>query len=97
MGKRDKLQPDEISAFLGSHAGWSVDGDALTRTFEHPSYPAGVAFAVEVAFAAEKRDHHPDLHLGFRKTTVRWTTHDAGGITALDTELAETSDRLHRG
>jgi 4a-hydroxytetrahydrobiopterin dehydratase len=97
MGKRDKLQPNELSGFLGSHPGWSVDGDALVRTFEHSSYAAGVAFAVELAFAAEKRDHHPDLHLGWRKTTVRWTTHDSRGITGVDVELAETSDRLHRG
>jgi 4a-hydroxytetrahydrobiopterin dehydratase len=51
---------------------------------------------VRLAFAAEKRDHHPDLHVLWGRVRVDWSTHDAGGITALDTELAEIADRIYQ-
>ncbi len=64
------------------------------RTFSFDSYAAGIAFVVRLGFAAEARDHHPDLHVGFRKVKVAWSTHDAGGITALDTEMAARAEAL---
>jgi 4a-hydroxytetrahydrobiopterin dehydratase len=67
---------------------------ALGRTFRFPDYPAGIAFAVRVGFAAEARNHHPDLHIGWARVQVLWSTHDAGGITALDAEMAEQTDTL---
>lgn len=97
MRKRQQLSDDAIATFLAAHPGWETQGEALVRTFTFDDYPAGVAFAVRVAFAAEKHDHHPELHLGYRKVTASWSTHDAGGITVLDTELCEICDRLHQG
>lgn len=97
MSKRDKLTGEAIEAFVSTRAGWAAEGGALTRTFAFADYSAGIAFTVRLAFAAEKRDHHPDLHVGWRKVTVAWSTHDAGGITALDTEMAELSDKLFQG
>lgn len=49
---------------------------------------------MRVGLAAEKRDHHPDIELGWGRARVVWTTHDQRGVTALDTELAETTDAL---
>jgi 4a-hydroxytetrahydrobiopterin dehydratase len=97
MRKRDLLDSPAIADFLATHPGWSVAGDALCKTYLFTDYPSGVAFTLRVAFAAEKRDHHPDLHLGYRKVEVSWTTHDRGGITTMDTELAELCDQLHVG
>ena len=97
MTKRDLLSDTAISEFLTSHPGWERDGGALARTFAFDSYAAGIAFVVKVGFAAEARDHHPDLFVGWRKVKVAWSTHDAGGITALDTELAARCDELARG
>jgi len=106
MGKREKLSDQAIAAFLGSHPGWErVPGadpesphppGALVRTFAFDDYAAGIAFAVRVGFAAEARDHHPDLLVGWRRVRVAWSTHDAGGVTALDTEMAERTDALAR-
>ena len=45
-------------------------------------------------YAAEKRDHHPDMELGWGKAKVAWSTHDAGGLTQLDLDLAETTEKL---
>jgi 4a-hydroxytetrahydrobiopterin dehydratase len=95
MSKRDKLSAQAIAAFVASHPGWEHKGDALLKTFAFSDYPGGIAFTVRAGFAAEKRDHHPDLFVGYGKVEVRWTTHDAGGITALDTEMAELCDRIH--
>ena len=73
----------------------AANGDALVQgRFSFEAYEDGLAFAVRVGFAAEKRDHHPDLHVGWRKVEVVWTTHDAGGITGLDIEMAEASDKI---
>lgn len=96
MGNRAKLSDEAIDAFVAAHTGWERVGDALARTFAFDSYAAGIAFVVRVGFAAEARDHHPDLVVGWRKVKVAWSTHDAGGITALDTEMADRTDGLAR-
>ncbi len=99
MGKREKLSDEAVQAFLAGHPGWARvtgEADALTRTFTFDDYAAGIAFAVRLGFAAEAKNHHPDLHIGWRRVQVVWSTHDAGGITALDTEMAERTDALAR-
>jgi 4a-hydroxytetrahydrobiopterin dehydratase len=96
MSKREKLSDEAIGAFLGAHPGWERAEGALARTFAFDSYAAGIAFVVRVGFAAEARDHHPDLAVGWRKVRVAWSTHDAGGVTALDTEMAELTEQLAR-
>ena len=95
MSKREKLSDEAVVAFVANHPGWERVEDALVRTFTFADYGAGIAFAVRVGFTAEKRDHHPDLIVRYRKVEVRWTTHDAGGITVLDIEMAEHCDRVH--
>jgi 4a-hydroxytetrahydrobiopterin dehydratase len=103
MSNQDKLSDAAIEAFIAAHAGWGrVQGaqgspPSLARTFSFDDYAAGIAFVVKVAFAAEAKNHHPDLVVGYARVDVAWSTHDAGGITALDTELAEQTDKLARG
>jgi 4a-hydroxytetrahydrobiopterin dehydratase len=97
MSKRERLSEEAVEEFVGSHPGWGrAPGGALARTYTFGDYAAGIAFAVQVGFAAEGRDHHPDLHIGWRRVQVVWSTHDAGGVTALDTEMAERTDALAR-
>lgn len=91
---REKLGDDAVKAFVEAHDGWVASGAALRRAYRFATYGEGVAFAVAVAFAAEKRNHHPDLHIGYGSVEVVWTTHDAGGVTRLDLEMAEVSDSL---
>ena len=95
MGKREKLSDPAIMAFVASHPGWEREGEALVKTFAFADYPGGLAFAVRVGFAAERRSHHPDLRVGYREVEVTWSTHDQGGVTALDSEMAELCDQLH--
>jgi 4a-hydroxytetrahydrobiopterin dehydratase len=97
MTTREKLSEEAISAFLTATPGWERRDGALARTFSFRDYGAGVAFAVRVALAAERRDHHPDIRLSWGQVNVAWSTHDAGGITALDVEMAKRTEELYAG
>ncbi len=84
-----------IDAWLATHEGWAREGlSVLVKEFTFKDYAAGLAFVVRIACLAEKRDHHPDIELRWGKVKVRWTTHDAGGITRLDLEMAEATSQL---
>jgi 4a-hydroxytetrahydrobiopterin dehydratase len=67
---------------------------ALERTFELPSFRDAIAFVGRVAELAEEANHHPDIAISYKKVTLRWTTHSAGGLTDLDYELASRTDAL---
>jgi 4a-hydroxytetrahydrobiopterin dehydratase len=67
---------------------------ALERTFELPSFRDAIAFVGRVADLAEEANHHPDIAISYKKVTLRWTTHSAGGLTDLDYELASRTDAL---
>ena len=74
--------------------GWIDSQGALERTFELPSFREAIAFVDRVADLAEEANHHPDIAISYKKVTLRWTTHSAGGITDLDYELASRTDGL---
>ncbi len=88
----DLLSDDEIDAQLPD--GWERDGDEIVRTFEFDSYLEGVGFAAGAGGLAEEAFHHPDMRIGWREVEVRLTTHDAGGITENDTDLAARFNEL---
>jgi 4a-hydroxytetrahydrobiopterin dehydratase len=88
-----KLSDIEIQRSLGARSGWTRRGNALTRTFEFPTFPEAIAFVNRVAEVAEKMDHHPDVDIRYTKVTCTLSTHSAGGITAKDFTLAEEIDR----
>jgi 4a-hydroxytetrahydrobiopterin dehydratase len=89
-----RLDQATVDGRLVSLPGWARRGDALVRVFTFPSFPEAMAFATLLAFDAERRDHHPDLHISFRKVTVTWTTHSEGGLTEKDLVGAAESDRI---
>ncbi len=103
MSRPKRLTEDAISAWMSTHPGWervkagAAGADALACTFRFDDFGAALGFVVRVGCAAEKRDHHPDVELGWGRARVIWSTHDAGGITELDLELAEKSSALARG
>ncbi len=86
------LSDDEISAQLP--ANWDRDGDEIVRTYEFDSYLEGVGFAAGAGGLAEEAFHHPEITIGWQEVEVRLTTHDAGGITANDIDLAERLNDL---
>jgi len=88
----DVLTDDEVDRRAPD--GWARDGDAITRTYEFDDYLAGVAFATDVAEVAEEEFHHPAIEIGYETVTVTFTTHEAGGVTGQDLEMAELCDEL---
>ncbi|WP_395751155.1 4a-hydroxytetrahydrobiopterin dehydratase [Prosthecobacter sp.] len=83
------LDEDAIKRGLGTLSeNWVVEGRELVREFRFPSYMAGIEFVRRIAVLAEAMNHHPDLLVGWRKVKVRLSTHSAGGLTALDFDLA---------
>jgi 4a-hydroxytetrahydrobiopterin dehydratase len=75
-------------------AAWAEVDGALERELELESFRAAIDFVVRLADLAEREDHHPDIAVSYRRVTVRWTTHSAGGVTDRDRELAALTDGL---
>jgi 4a-hydroxytetrahydrobiopterin dehydratase len=73
---------------------WDESGGALERAFEFASFPDAIAFVNRLAELAERENHHPDMLVSYRRVTVRWTTHSAGGITDRDRALAGETGKL---
>jgi 4a-hydroxytetrahydrobiopterin dehydratase len=93
--KRDRLTDAEIGTALTSLPGWRRDGERIRRDFEFADFVAALGFIAQVGALAERADHHPDLTNVYNKVTIVLSTHDAGGITAMDTALAaEISARV---
>jgi 4a-hydroxytetrahydrobiopterin dehydratase len=83
----DVLADDEVEDRLPE--GWSIDGDEITRTFEFDDYMKGVNFAQLTGEIAEAQFHHPEIRIRYKEVEVRVTSHEAGGITEQDLEMAE--------
>lgn len=95
MGPVVTLDDAALAAELASLPGWRMDGEALVRTFRRRDWRDAISFVNLVAEEAERRDHHPDISIaGYRNVTFRLTSHDSGGITRRDVNLAERIDEL---
>ena len=88
------LSDEDRHAFLFGHEGWSIDGEVLSKTFSHGSFAAAVGFVAAVGVLAERAFHHPDIDIRYSKVTIALTTHDAGGLTDKDTDLATQIEQL---
>ena len=91
---REKLSKDAIADALAAD-GWALaaDGASITRTFIFKNFSEAFGFMTRVALAAEKLDHHPDWSNVYKTVEVKLNTHDAGGLTELDFELAKRMNR----
>ena len=85
---RTKLSDEEISAGLASLPHWSVQDGKLHRAYKFPDFAHAMGFMATCAPLIEKMDHHPEWANVYNRVTVLLTTHDSGGITKRDLELA---------
>ena len=90
----DLLSETGMAAELATVPGWAREGAGIGRTFTFGRYMDGIRFVQQVAELAEACNHHPDIHIGWRKVTLHLTTHSKGGLTGLDFELARAVDGL---
>jgi 4a-hydroxytetrahydrobiopterin dehydratase len=94
---RTLLSEEALHAFLVAHPLWKREAQTLLRTYAFGAFLHGIEFVRQVAELAEARNHHPDIDIRWRNVTLRLTTHDAGGLTFRDTELAAACESLFRG
>lgn len=87
---RTAMDREAAEAALKNLDGWSLaeDGRAITRSFTFKNFSEAFGFMTRAALAAEKLDHHPEWSNVYKKVDVTLSTHDAGGLTELDFELA---------
>ena len=89
-----RLSDLEIQRALGQLPGWSRRGDVLVKTFRLPSFMAGIDAVRDVAEAAERADHHPDIDIRYDRLGFSLSTHSSGGITQKDLDLAGEIERI---
>ncbi|MBS0187806.1 MAG: 4a-hydroxytetrahydrobiopterin dehydratase [Planctomycetes bacterium] len=89
-----KLTEAQVDAALKDVPDWGESGDAIQRTYQFPDFVRAMSFVDKVAQAAEKSQHHPDILIRYNKVTLTLSTHDAGGITVKDFDLAKVSDQF---
>ena len=91
---RRPLSPDEVSRLVESLDGWELDGISLRRQLVFASFVEAFGFMAQVALVAESLDHHPNWSNVYNRVDIAITTHDAGGLTALDVEFVRRVDAV---
>lgn len=90
------MTEDEARVRLGDLPGWTLDHGAIVKEFSFDGFPSAVAFVARLVAPSEAADHHPDLEIHYRRVTVTFTTHSAGGLTEKDfvgARMAEDASR----
>jgi 4a-hydroxytetrahydrobiopterin dehydratase len=82
------LSDGELQEALADLPGWTVAAGAITKTFVMPGFPEAIALVNGAAELAETAGHHPDIDIRYNRVTFALVTHDAGGITAKDVQMA---------
>jgi 4a-hydroxytetrahydrobiopterin dehydratase len=82
------LTQQEIVSLLPSVPDWRIESEELTRTFSFGDFKASLKFVNKVGEMAEEAGHHPDIGIRYNRVRLALTTHDAGGLTQKDFDLA---------
>lgn len=85
----NNLTDSEIEEAVAKLPGWTRDGDALVSDWRFANFDVAFGFMTRIAVESERLAHHPEWSNVYNRVTIRLTTHDTGGITTLDTALAE--------
>lgn len=93
----EQLSPKAQQQRLADVPGWQIAGDGLERTFRFPDFATAFGFMAAAAVVAERMNHHPEWSNVYNRVTVRLTTHDAGGLSAYDFDLAARMSDLAGG
>ena len=94
MARPKRLDESEIRRRLAELPDWELVEGKLRRSFKFADFLEAFRFMTAVALVAEKLDHHPDWSNVYNRVTIELVTHDAGGVTELDFELAAAANRF---
>jgi 4a-hydroxytetrahydrobiopterin dehydratase len=87
------LSPQQAAARLTTLPDWQIESGELVRTFKFEDFVAAMGFVNRVADLAEAAAHHPDIDIRYNRVRLALVTHDAGGITGKDFDLAAAADK----
>lgn len=90
----EKLSTSEIEKELKKLEGWEFNENALETTFEFQNFKEAFTLMTRIAFECEAQNHHPDWTNVYNRLHIRLSTHDAGGVTRKDFELASLIEQL---
>ncbi|MBM44017.1 MAG: 4a-hydroxytetrahydrobiopterin dehydratase [Phycisphaerae bacterium] len=93
----DKLAQNVVEECMARLPEWSLSGDSIQRTFTFDDFNAAIGFVNSLAEMAESMNHHPDILIRWNKVTLTLSTHDAGGLTSRDFDLAGRIDESTAG
>ncbi len=85
---------DEVRSRLDALPDWQIESGELVRTFQFKDFRAALHFVNQLGDAAEKAGHHPDIDIRYNRVRLSLVTHDAGGLTAKDFDLAGEAEHL---
>ena len=88
------LPAEEARTRLSNLPGWQIESGELVRTFQFKDFLGSLHFVNQLADAAEKAGHHPDIDIRYNRVRLALVTHDAGGLTAKDFDLAAKASSL---
>jgi len=89
-----KLSDNEINSLIKNLKGWTLDNKKLKKEFKFSNFKQSIDFLNLVEPVADSMDHHPDVCIYYNRVVVELTTHDVGGLSDLDFQLAEKLDEL---
>jgi len=90
----NKLEDSEIQKALLSLKGWEIKENGITKKFVFSDFKDAINSMVKIGAIAEEMNHHPEWFNVYNKLDIRLTTHDAGGITQLDLDLAKRIESI---
>jgi len=96
MARPQLLADDQVNAAVADLPNWTRDGAHLRRSFLFANFADAFGFMATIAIVAERMDHHPEWSNVYNRVDVGLTTHDAGGITELDLQLATAMNAAAR-
>jgi 4a-hydroxytetrahydrobiopterin dehydratase len=88
------ISSEEAQTRLNNLPGWELKGNAIQRQLTFADFPEAVSFVVRLGFLAEAADHHPDILINYKRVTLTYSTHSAGGLTDKDFAGAEEAGKL---
>lgn len=89
-----KLSAEQLRSSLSTIPEWQHVAETIVRRFQFKDFPAAIRFVNQIAERAEAAWHHPDIDIRWNKVTLTLTTHDEGGLTEKDTQLAREFDQI---
>mgnify|MGYP001366860959 CR=1 FL=1 len=88
------IEKTQLDDFIENNPSWRIDNKTIQKEFKFNNFIEAFGFMSKVALLSEKMDHHPNWQNTYNKVRIELTTHDIGGITISDINLAESIDKL---